>query len=72
MALDLAAIPILFASDAFGLPELVWLGARRGRDGLARALTELIALGSLDQDEGLAAAEQLLYRHAADLYRLAP
>jgi len=62
---------VLFASDAFGLPELFWLGARRGRGGLARVLVELVALGALDRREALAAAEQILYRNAADLYGLA-
>jgi len=62
---------VLFASDAFGLPELFWLGARRGRDGLARALADLIALGALDRAEALAVAEQILHKNAAALYGLA-
>jgi hypothetical protein len=62
---------VLLASDAFGIPELFWLAARRGRDGLARALADLIELGALDRAEALAAAAQILHGNAASLYGVA-
>jgi uncharacterized protein len=62
---------VLLASDAFGIPELFWLGARRGRDGLTRALGDLVGLGALDRGEALAAAAQILHGNAARLYGVA-
>ena len=59
---------ILFSTDAYSIPEIFWLAARWGRWGLAKVLGELIELGALTEEEAVAAATQILYRNAAQLY----
>jgi predicted TIM-barrel fold metal-dependent hydrolase len=61
---------VVYSSDASQIPELFWLAARWGRRGLALALDELIALGALDPDDGLAVARQVLGENAAGVYGL--
>lgn len=68
-ALELApAERLLYGSDAFSLPELLWLGARAGRASLGSALGSLVAGGWLDTDEATTFAQQILYQNACDLY----
>ena len=61
---------ILFSTDAYSIPEIYWLAARWGRWGLAKVLDELVALGAFTEEEALAAATQMLYNNAAQLYGL--
>lgn len=70
-ALGLApASKLLHGSDANGIPDLVWLGARDARRALARTL----AAAALSAPVALAAAERVLWQNAAELYglKLAP
>jgi predicted TIM-barrel fold metal-dependent hydrolase len=69
--LDLAPFTkVLFASDAYGCPELQWVAARRGRAVLAAVIAEAIAGGILDPATGLIAARCILAGNARDVYRL--
>jgi predicted TIM-barrel fold metal-dependent hydrolase len=61
---------ILFATDAFTMPEIFYLAARWGRWGLSRVLAEFIAEGFLEASEAWAAAEAILGDNARSLYGL--
>jgi predicted TIM-barrel fold metal-dependent hydrolase len=61
---------IMFATDAFVMPEIFWLAARWGRWGLGRVLDEFIADDFLNANEAWAAAEAILGKNAYSLYRL--
>lgn len=61
---------VMFATDAFTMPEIFWLAARWGRWGLSRVLDELVADGFLSPDEAWAAAESILGDTARRLYNL--
>jgi predicted TIM-barrel fold metal-dependent hydrolase len=61
---------VMFATDAFTMPEIFWLAARWGRWGLARVLDEFVAEGFLTTDEAWQAAEAILGGNAHSLYRL--
>jgi hypothetical protein len=59
---------VLFATDAFTMPEIYWVAARWGRWGLTQVLDELIHQGFLSEDEALAAAQAILCDNARQLY----
>jgi predicted TIM-barrel fold metal-dependent hydrolase len=61
---------ILYASDAFHVPELYWLAGRWGKRYLAKALTEYVVGGSLDFDEAIEGARMILYKNNRSLYAL--
>ena len=62
------ASKLLFATDAFTMPDIYWLAARWGRWGLARVLDELIADGLLLAQEADEMAELILSGNARRLY----
>lgn len=61
---------LLFATDAFTMPEIFWLAARWGRWGLGRVLDSFIGDGFLTEGEAWKAAEAILGTNALALYRL--
>lgn len=61
---------ILFATDAFTMPEIYWLVARWGRWGLGSVLNSFVSDGFLDEGEAWKAAEAILGGNALDLYGL--
>lgn len=61
---------VMFATDAFTMPEIFWLAARWGRWGLSRVLDEFIADGFLSPDEAWTTAEAILGETARRLYNL--
>ncbi len=61
---------ILFATDAFTMPEIYWLAARWGRWGLSKVLTEFVDVGFLTQQEALGTAEAILFVNARRLYQV--
>lgn len=61
---------VLFATDAFTMPEIYWIAARWGRWGLAQALTELTQQGFLKEEEAMQAAQDILWDNAQRLYQL--
>ncbi len=71
-ALELAPISkLLFATDAHSVPELFFAGALHGRRALAQTLERLVAEDVLDAAQAEAAAEDILWRNAAQLYGIA-
>ncbi|MDX0500461.1 amidohydrolase family protein [Sinorhizobium medicae] len=61
---------ILFASDAYHIPELYWLSGKWGKRYLAKALTEHVVGGSLNFEEAIEAARMILYKNNRSLYKL--
>lgn len=61
---------VMFATDAFTMPEIFWLAARWGRWGLGRVLSEFVGEGFLDTEEAEAAAEAILAGNAQRVYDL--
>lgn len=61
---------VLYASDAFSIPELFWLGARHGRQALAVALDRIRQAGFLQAADAVGAAERILGRNAQAVYRV--
>lgn len=71
-ALELAPISkLLFATDAHSVPELFYAGALHGRAGLAQTLDRLVGERILSAAEAEDAAEAILWRNSAALYRVA-
>ena len=68
-ALELAPISkLLFATDAHSVPELFFAGALHGRRALAQTLERLVAEDILSAAQADAAAEDIMWRNAAQLY----
>lgn len=61
---------VMFATDAFVMPEIYWLAARWGRWGLGRVLDEFIADDFMSPGEAEAAAEAILGSNALGVYNL--
>ena len=59
---------LLFATDAFTMPDIFWLAARWGRWGLGRVLDELVADGFLLPAEAEEAARRILADNARAVY----
>lgn len=61
---------LLYSSDAWGLPELHYLGARLWRNGLAAVLQEFLERDEWDRDEALRVARMVCSENATRVYRL--
>jgi len=61
---------IMFATDAFTMPEIYWLAAKWGRWALGRVLEEFVTDGFLDENQAYQTAEMILNRNARELYGL--
>lgn len=59
---------VMFATDAFTMPEIYWLAARWGRWGLGRVLEEMVADSFLAVAEADHAARHILGENARMLY----
>jgi hypothetical protein len=71
-ALELAPISkLLFATDAHSVPELFYVGALHGRQGLAQTLDRLVGEAIISATQAEQAAEDVLWRNAAALYQVA-
>lgn len=69
---------VLFGTDAFtmtplrGWEEMTWLATRTGREALALALTQMIAVGDITRDGAERVARMVLRDNAIRLYKLTP
>jgi predicted TIM-barrel fold metal-dependent hydrolase len=63
---------LLFASDAFGLPELYYLGARLFRTGLSATLGRLVDDGEMGDADAERVATLIGSGNARRAYRLPP
>ncbi len=71
-ALELAPFAkILFSSDAYGPPELHYLGALLWRRAMIRVLGGWTAAGDWSQDDAIRVATMIASQNAARVYRLA-
>lgn len=61
---------VMFATDAFTMPEIFWLAARWGRWGLGQTLAEFVAGGFLSAEEAWSTAEAILGGTAQRLYQI--
>ena len=61
---------ILFSSDAFGLPELYYLGAKLFREGLSRVLSNFHKESNWPLEECHRVARMISYENAARLYKV--
>jgi predicted TIM-barrel fold metal-dependent hydrolase len=67
---------VLFGTDAYpygdalGWEETAWLAAKRGREALAIALTNMMNDGEISRDRALELARMVLRENAARLYGL--
>ena len=59
---------IMYGSDGFNIPELFWIAALAAKRGLRDALGELVASGTLDEEQALDVAERFLSGNARKLY----
>lgn len=59
---------VMFATDAFTMPEIYWLAARWGRWGIGVVLQELVEGSLLNEEEAYEAARLLLGGNALALY----
>jgi len=59
---------LMFATDAFTMPEIFWLAARWGRWGVGRALETLVADGFMGDEEAWTTARAILAGNARQLY----
>lgn len=59
---------VLFATDAYTMPDIYWIAARWGRWGLGKVLDEFMAEGFMAESEALQAAADLLSGNAQRLY----
>lgn len=61
---------ILFSSDAYGLPELYYLGAKLFRDGLTKTLYNFHQEASWPLEECYRIARMISYENAERLYEV--
>ena len=61
---------VLFATDAFTMPEIYWVAARWGRWGLTQVLGDCTRDGFLTQSEAQQAGQAILSDNARQLYQL--
>ena len=61
---------VLFATDAFTMPEIYWLAVRWGRWGLGQVLDQFVAEGFFSPSQAQAAAQDILGETARRLYGL--
>jgi hypothetical protein len=59
---------VMFATDAFTMPEIYWLAAKWGRWGLEQVLSELVEEGFLDDGGAYEVGEMILNRNARGIY----
>ena len=59
---------VMFATDAYTMPEIYWVAARWGRWGLGKALEEFITNGFLTEAEAMQAAADILSENAKRVY----
>ena len=65
---------VLFGTDAYpysdelGWEESAWIAAKRGREALAIALTEMLRDGEISRDRALELARMVLRENARNLY----
>jgi predicted TIM-barrel fold metal-dependent hydrolase len=60
---------VMYASDVH-LPEMYWLSAKIGKSMLSQALSQIVNVGVLTEDEAHKAAQRILKDNAKEFYKL--
>lgn len=72
-ALELAPFgKVLYSSDGFGVPELIYLGARMWRIAMTKVLGDWVAAGHWTESDAIRIAGLIAAGNAARIYRLPP
>ena len=72
-ALELAPFgKVLYSSDGFGVPELIYLGARMWRTAMAEVLGDWVAAGYWTEADAIRIATLIGAGNAARIYGLPP
>lgn len=72
-SLELAPLgKVLYSSDAYGLPELIYLGARLWRNAMAEVLGGWVAAGQWTSADAIRVAGMIAAGNAARIYGLPP
>ncbi len=61
---------IMYGSDAFNLPELIWLGAKVGKRTLGKCLSRFVQSELFDENRAMRVGMQILFENANELYGL--
>jgi predicted TIM-barrel fold metal-dependent hydrolase len=61
---------VMYGSDAFNLPELMWFGAKVGKSTLSKCLSASVEGGLLGEREAGRIAKRILFENANELYRV--
>jgi predicted TIM-barrel fold metal-dependent hydrolase len=61
---------IMYGSDGGKIPETHWIAAVLGKEGISRALQDLVDSGFMDEDYAYKAGSWILYDNAKNLYGL--
>lgn len=60
---------IMYGSDGGKIPETHWIGAVLGKEGIARALQDLVTQGFVDEDYADKAGRWIMHDNAKKLYK---
>jgi uncharacterized protein len=60
---------VLYSSDAYGLPELMYLGARLWRNALVQVLGDWVARGEWQEEDAIRVARMMSTDNAARVYQ---
>ena len=61
---------IMYGSDGGKIPETHWIAAVLGKEGISRALQDMVDSGFMDEDYAYKAGSWILYDNAKNLYRV--
>jgi len=61
---------IMYASDGFNLPELLWFGAKAGKRALEKCFARFLQEGVFDENEIMQKSRSILFENANGLYHL--
>ena len=61
---------VMYASDGFGIPEVFWFSAKRGKRLLEKCFTQFLEEKMFDESQVYEKAESILSKNATQLYRV--
>ncbi len=64
------ASKLMYSSDGINIPEMHWAGAIRGRSLIGQALSEMIDVDEIDEEQAYSLAQLILHDTAYKVYRL--
>ncbi len=61
---------VLYGSDGFSIPELLWIGAKHGRIALGKALQYMADSEEITYEKAIEIGKHILYKNAKNLYKI--